>query len=168
MIDEYIVDYDEYVGIGSGALSFLDGRVYANTFSLAGVRTTRPRRAPGGRRAPGRKYAQRDMMRYRFVTDLFGLRLDKRRFERDFGVPVERALWAEMSFMRAAGAFERRRRRVPHAHADGPLPARRHDARDAHRVEPPARRGARGAARSRSGRCCSSAAAFAPVEPGSR
>jgi hypothetical protein len=45
------------------------------------------------------------MMRYRFVTDLFGLRLDKRRFLADFGVQVERALWAEMSFMRAAGAF---------------------------------------------------------------
>ncbi len=34
MIDEYIVDYEQYVGIGSGALSFLDGRIYANTFSL--------------------------------------------------------------------------------------------------------------------------------------
>jgi hypothetical protein len=47
------------------------------------------------------------MMRYRFVTDLFGLRLDRARFRADFGVNVERALWAEMSFMRAAGAFER-------------------------------------------------------------
>ena len=35
MIDEYIVDYEEYVGIGSGALSFLDGRIYGNTFSLS-------------------------------------------------------------------------------------------------------------------------------------
>ncbi len=42
-------------------------------------------------------------MRYRFVTDLFGLKLDKRRFERDFGVPVERGLWAEIAFMKAAG-----------------------------------------------------------------
>ena len=34
MIDEYIVDFPEYVGIGSGALSFLDGTIYGNTFSL--------------------------------------------------------------------------------------------------------------------------------------
>jgi len=34
MIDEYIVDYPEYVGIGSGAMSFLDGTMYGNTFSL--------------------------------------------------------------------------------------------------------------------------------------
>jgi len=104
MIDEYIVDYDEYLGIGSGAQSFLDGRVYSNTFSLADY----ARRVRDGRLAvvsAGPKYSQRDMMRYRFVTDLFGLRLDKRRFLTDFGVSVDRALWAEMAFMRAAGAF---------------------------------------------------------------
>jgi hypothetical protein len=36
---------------------------------------------------------------------LFGLRLDKRGFVEDFGVTVERGLWREMAFMRAAGAF---------------------------------------------------------------
>jgi len=46
-------------------------------------------------------------MRYRFVTDLFGLRLDKRRFLRDFGVPVERGLRTELAFMRAVGAIDR-------------------------------------------------------------
>jgi coproporphyrinogen III oxidase-like Fe-S oxidoreductase len=34
MIDEYIVDYEDYVGIGSGAFSFLQGALYVNTFSL--------------------------------------------------------------------------------------------------------------------------------------
>jgi coproporphyrinogen III oxidase-like Fe-S oxidoreductase len=34
MIDEYIVDYEDYVGIGSGAFSFLDGSLFVNTFSL--------------------------------------------------------------------------------------------------------------------------------------
>ena len=34
MIDEYIVDYDEYVGVGSGAFSFMGGAIYTNTFSL--------------------------------------------------------------------------------------------------------------------------------------
>ena len=44
-------------------------------------------------------------MRYRFLMQLFGLRLDKRDFARDFGVSIERGLWKEMAFMRAAGAF---------------------------------------------------------------
>jgi coproporphyrinogen III oxidase-like Fe-S oxidoreductase len=106
MIDEYIVDYPEYLGIGSGAQSFLDGRLYTNTFSLNDY----ARRVREGRLSVtqvGRQYSQRDMMRYRFVTDLFGLRLDKRRFMADFSTPIERGLWAEMSFMRAVGGFDR-------------------------------------------------------------
>jgi menaquinone C8-methyltransferase len=106
MIDEYIVDYPEYLGIGSGAQSFLDGRLYTNTFSLNDY----AERVRDGRLAVtqvGRQYSQRDMMRYRFVTDLFGLRLDKRRFLADFNTPVERGLWGEVSFMRAVGGFDR-------------------------------------------------------------
>ena len=40
-----------------------------------------------------------------FERQLFGLRLDKRQFLRDFGTTVERGLPAEMAFMRACGAF---------------------------------------------------------------
>ncbi len=100
MIDEYIVDYEEYVGVGSGALSFLRGTVFGNTFSLREYSA----RIADGRMAvvkAGRPYGRKALMRYRFVTDLFGLRLDKERFERDFGVPVEKGLWAEMAFMKA-------------------------------------------------------------------
>jgi coproporphyrinogen III oxidase-like Fe-S oxidoreductase len=104
MIDEYIVDYEQYVGIGSGALSFLGGRIWSNTFSLKEYASA----IQGGRMSVakrGEPYARKAMMRYRFVTDLFGLRLDKRRFERDFGVPVERGLMAEIAFMHASGGI---------------------------------------------------------------
>jgi coproporphyrinogen III oxidase-like Fe-S oxidoreductase len=104
MIDEYIVDYGEYVGIGSGALSFLGGRTYGNTFSLREY----AERIASGRMSvvkAGAPYSKTALYRYRFVTDLFGLSLDKERFQRDFGVPVERALPAELAFMRAAGGI---------------------------------------------------------------
>ncbi len=106
MIDEYIVDYEEYVGVGSGALSFLRGTIFANTFSLREY----GRRISLGEMAvekASQPYGRKALMRYRFVTDLFGLRLDKRRFERDFGVSVERGLRAEMAFMKAVGAIDR-------------------------------------------------------------
>ncbi|HSK48737.1 MAG TPA: coproporphyrinogen III oxidase family protein, partial [Coriobacteriia bacterium] len=104
MIDEYIVDYDEYVGLGSGALSFVGGRIYNNTFSLGDYQ----RRIAEGRTAiakMGKLYGRRARMRYRFVTDLFGLRLDKERFRRDFGVSIERGLPMELAFMRMAGGI---------------------------------------------------------------
>ena len=104
MIDEYIVDYDEYVGLGSGALSFVDGRIFNNTFSLSDYeRRIQEGISPIVRM--GRPYGRKARMRYRFVTDLFGLRLDKKRFLRDFGVPAERGLAAEILFMRMAGGI---------------------------------------------------------------
>jgi coproporphyrinogen III oxidase-like Fe-S oxidoreductase len=104
MIDEYIVDYPEYVGIGSGAMSFLDGTMYGNTFSLGEY----GRRIGAGKMAVvkrGKRYGFWAQMRYRFVTDLFGLRLDKKRFRRDFGVPVEIGLMGEIAFLTAVGAI---------------------------------------------------------------
>lgn len=104
MIDEYIVDYGEYVGIGSGALSFLDGRIWGNTFSLRDYMS----RIDAGHMSvakAGNPYSKTAMRRYRFVTDLFGLKLDKERFKRDFGIPVERGLAAELAFMRLAGGI---------------------------------------------------------------
>ena len=106
MIDEYIVDYPEYVGIGSGALSFLDGRIWGNTFSLRAYAAAIASRRMSVEKS-GAPYRRKAMMRYRFVTDLFGLRLDKARFERDFGIPVERGLAAELTFMRLAGGIAR-------------------------------------------------------------
>lgn len=104
MIDEYIVDYPEYVGIGSGALSYLDDTIYGNTFSL-GEYHARVSEGAMGVVKRGARYGLFARMRYRFVTDLFGLRLDKRRFRRDFGVPVEIGLGAELVFMAAVGGI---------------------------------------------------------------
>ncbi len=105
MIDEYIVDYEQYVGIGSGAFSYLDGALYVNTFSLRDY----GRLVGGGRMSVSahRTFAPHERMRYRFLMQLFGLRLDKRDFERDFGVSIERGLAMEIAYMRAVGAFDR-------------------------------------------------------------
>jgi menaquinone C8-methyltransferase len=105
MIDEYIVDYEEYVGIGSGAFSYLDGKLFVNTFSLHEY----DRSLGSGRMgvAGRRDFGAHERMRYRFLMELFGLRLDKKRFRADFGVPIERGLAMEMAFMRTFGAFER-------------------------------------------------------------
>ncbi|MBN1193197.1 MAG: coproporphyrinogen III oxidase family protein [Coriobacteriia bacterium] len=104
MIDEYIVDYEEYVGIGSGAFSYLGGDIYLTTFSLrdysAAIAEGRMPVAVGSA-----DNGLGNRMRYRFLMDLFGLRLDKKKFEEDFGVSVERGLWKEMLFFRTFGGF---------------------------------------------------------------
>ena len=103
MIDEYIVDYEDYVGIGSGAFSFLEGALYVNTFSLA----LYAERIEAGLTSAvqTRAFTKVDRMRYRFLMSLFGMSLDKRRFAADFGIPIDLGLAVEMAYMRSVGAF---------------------------------------------------------------
>ena len=103
MIDEYVVNYEEYPAIGSGGITYLGSNLYVNTFSVVDYNAA----IEAGRMSMMGKTAfnKRDRMRYRFMMQLFGLRLDKRAFERDFGCTVEAGLPVEMAFMTAAGAF---------------------------------------------------------------
>ena len=103
MIDEYVVDYEEYPAIGSGGISYLGDSLYVNTFSLVEYNEAIE---AGHMSFMGKvKFGRRDRMRYRFMMQLFGLRLDKRQFLADFGCSVERGLPLEMAFMRASWAF---------------------------------------------------------------
>jgi len=104
MIDEYVVDYEEYPALGSGGLTYLDGKLYINTFSL---REYNERIAAGHLSVGGvHAFTDKDRMRYRFMMSLFGMRLDKRRFEEDFGTSVEKGLPMETAFMKRVGAFD--------------------------------------------------------------
>lgn len=105
MLDEYIVDSEEYVGLGSGAFSFIDGALYVNTFSL---REYNNRIDQGMMSVSARQqYGRREQMRYRFMMELFSLRFDRARFRQVFGVSAEWGLFIEMLFMFLAGAFAR-------------------------------------------------------------
>ena len=102
-VDEFGVSYEEYPAIGSGSVTHLDGTIYVNTFS---IREYNEAIESGRMSLMGKtKMSKRDLMRYRFMQELYALRLDKNRFKRDFGVSVERGLPVEMAFMRANGAF---------------------------------------------------------------
>lgn len=104
MIDEYIVNYPEYVGIGSGSQSYLDGVMYTSTFSLGDYFN----RVDADRCTivkKGKPYTLKGQMRYHFVTELFGLRLDKRKFKDTFGISIELALPLELAFFRAIRGF---------------------------------------------------------------
>lgn len=104
MIDEYVVDYEEYPAIGSGGMTFLDRHLYVNTFSLREYDEAINR---GDMSLMGvTKFSKTDHMRYRFMMQLFGLRLDKRQWRKDFGCSVAAGLPVEYAFMKLNGAFD--------------------------------------------------------------
>lgn len=117
MIDEYIVDHEEYVGAGSGSFSYLDGGLYVNTFSLRDY----ARRIETGRLSTlkYRRFNRHERMRYRFLMDLFGLQLDKKKFKEVFGVSITRGLPLEMTFMSLAGAFSENNAKILKLNATG-------------------------------------------------
>ncbi|MDO4442490.1 MAG: coproporphyrinogen III oxidase family protein [Slackia sp.] len=103
MIDEYIVDYEEYPAIGSGGMTYLGATQYVNTFS---VREYNEAVESGRMSLMGKAtFSKRNRMRYRFMMQLFGLRLDKKQWQRDFGCSVAAGLPVEYGFMKASGAF---------------------------------------------------------------
>lgn len=103
MIDEYIVESEEYVGLGPGAFSFLGGTLYVNTFSPREYQKA----IDAGRMSVSalQTYGKREKMRYRFLMELFSLNFDRRRFKETFGTPVEFGLWLEVLFMLLTGSF---------------------------------------------------------------
>lgn len=102
-INEYQTSYNEYPAIGSGSITHLNGALYVNEFSLPKYSAM----IESGRMSVKEKtvMSKRDLMRYRFLLDLYRLRLDKARFKREFGVGVETGLPVEMAFLAANGAF---------------------------------------------------------------
>jgi hypothetical protein len=104
MIDEYIVDHDDYPAIGAGAFSYLDGGLYTNTFSVDEY----VKQIESGHMSVIQKnpLSRPNRMRYRLMMQLFGLELDKAAWEKDFGTSVALGLPAEYSFFKSVGAFE--------------------------------------------------------------
>ena len=86
MLDEYVIDYEEYIAIGSGGMSFINREYFINTFDL---KSYEERISAGNMSVSDSvRFGKRDHMRYRLMMQLFGLRLDKKKWEQDFGCSV--------------------------------------------------------------------------------
>ena len=102
LVDEYIVDHDEYLGLGSGAFSYLQGSLYASTFSLNHY----DRLVASGKTGLTlrRELGERDQMRYYLLMRLFSGSLDLDAANRRFNDRFERVLRREITALRLIGA----------------------------------------------------------------
>ncbi|GAA5187018.1 coproporphyrinogen III oxidase family protein [Ferrimonas gelatinilytica] len=103
--DEYVVNADDYLGLGSGSFSFLHDNLYVNSFSL---RRYNEKIADGRMGVESSKhYSKKAVMQYRFLLQVFGGRLSKRYFEEQFGSNLYTSLPKEMAFMHGIGGVEK-------------------------------------------------------------
>lgn len=103
MSDEYIAENEEYVGLGSGAFSYLQGSLFAGTFSINHyLRLVDAGRTGTVRR---RDMSRRDQMRYYLLMRLFGGSLNLGVAEARFDGRFQRTLWPEIAALRTMGAI---------------------------------------------------------------
>ncbi len=109
-IDEYITQQDEYVGVGSGAFSYVDGRLYSTTFSL-----NRYRELIDAGHLPiteSKALTLRQRMWYDFLVRLFGLSLPRSYIESKYGRGFWWRMAPELAAMRLIGATRHEREAV--------------------------------------------------------
>ena len=103
LIDEYVVDFDEYAGLGSGAIGFLNGVCYANTFDIAQyIANLDKGKLP---LQAARKFDVPDQMRYDFLMKLFATRMNVNDMEKKYAGHFFKTLWKEMAAFTLAGSF---------------------------------------------------------------
>ncbi|HSN72568.1 MAG TPA: coproporphyrinogen III oxidase family protein, partial [Steroidobacteraceae bacterium] len=102
MFDEYIIDQDEYIGVGSGAFSYVGGAMYSTTFSL----NQYCERIARGQTAitQGKAMSLRERMRYDYLVKLFGLELSRDYIESRYGWKFWTLMAPELAAMRLVGA----------------------------------------------------------------
>ena len=103
MIDEYIVDYDEYVGIGSGSFGYINGACFANTFSIPDyLQAIKDRKLPI---LAKREFSIKEQIQYDFMMKLFGMSLDLKKAEEKYAGRFLKTLWKETPLLRLMGAL---------------------------------------------------------------
>jgi coproporphyrinogen III oxidase-like Fe-S oxidoreductase len=103
LTDEYIISNTSFIGAGSGAFSYLDGVMYANTFSIN--RYARMIHATGTAVTAHRVLQDFHQARYDLVMALFGLCLHKDDFLKRYGGRFFTLLWKEFLALRLAGTI---------------------------------------------------------------
>lgn len=103
LIDEYIIDNEEYVGIGSGSFSFLNDTLYLNEFALD--KYSQIIEEKGSATIKRRTFPRTSRMYYRLMVDLFNGTLSKEKFRQEFDADLKQSLSKELWLLQLCGAI---------------------------------------------------------------
>lgn len=105
LIDEYIVESEEYLGLGSGSFSYLNGELFVSTFSIPEY----IRRVNEGLSTitGAHRFSRREQMYYSLMMDMFGLNVNSSKYRARYGKSLESLLPLELGVLNAFGALKR-------------------------------------------------------------
>jgi menaquinone C8-methyltransferase len=103
LIDEYVVEFEEYAGLGSGAIGYLHGTCYSNTFDIeAYIASLETGKLP---LQASRKFDLHDQMSYDFMMKLFSTRLDISAMQKKYDGRFLRTMWKEIAAFEMVRAY---------------------------------------------------------------
>lgn len=104
MSDEYLAKHNEYVGIGSGAFSFLEGNLYVNAYNLneyAQLVSKQPHAI-----VATSSFKSQQRIQYQFLTWLFNGTIDITEFDKTFNCNLLKTLNHEIYMLKTANAIK--------------------------------------------------------------
>ncbi|MDD5525206.1 MAG: coproporphyrinogen III oxidase family protein [Smithella sp.] len=103
LIDEYVVEFEEYAGLGSGAIGYLHGTCYSNTFDIEGyIASLEKGKLP---LQASRKFDLHDQMSYDFLMKLFSTKLDISAMQKKYDGKFLKTMWKEIAAFEMVRAF---------------------------------------------------------------
>ena len=105
LIDEYIVDYRDYAGLGSGSFGYIGGALYSNTFSVPGYIQ---RLEMGALPLAGKRvFSLKEKLQYDLLMSLFIGSVSLDRLEKTYGSPGIRAIRPALLALSLSGAVRK-------------------------------------------------------------
>lgn len=103
LVDEYVVEFEEYAGLGSGAIGYLYGTCYSNTFDIEGyIASLEKGKLP---LQASRKFDLHDQMNYDFMMKLFSTKLDITAMQKKYDGKFLKTMWKEIAAFEIVRAF---------------------------------------------------------------
>ncbi|MGF7442479.1 coproporphyrinogen III oxidase family protein [Campylobacter concisus] len=100
--DEYVGSNLEYLGVGSGAFSFLNGELVINAFNLLEYgKRIKNRQSPVIAKC---SFSKKERLKYTFLTRLFDGGVDIKRYNDENNTNINKALFMELSLLKLVNA----------------------------------------------------------------
>lgn len=103
-IDEYVVEHENYLGIGSGAFSYVNGQLLSSTFSIENYIARINNGHTGITDMQILKY--REIMRYQLLIRLFGLRVPHTYWVEKYHQLPQQLFYKDLIILKLLGVIE--------------------------------------------------------------
>ncbi|EAJ3529146.1 coproporphyrinogen III oxidase family protein, partial [Campylobacter coli] len=103
--DEYVSSHHEYLGVGSGAFSFLDGELLINAFDLNDyVKMIQEKQNANIAKA---SFTRKEIIKYIFLTEMFAGKIQIDKFNQTLNCDLEKELFKELLGLKISNAIKK-------------------------------------------------------------